>query len=67
MANKIVSFSRKIEIINHFDELINRVDIEFDECLEKYNEQQVLGDQDCFDKCKRNAKEYGSYEIIVNY
>ena len=32
-------FSPKIEIINHFDNLINRVDIDIDNCLEKYNEE----------------------------
>ena len=40
--------SPKIEIINHFDELINQVDIEFEEFLEKYNnEKSVLGDIKC--------------------
>lgn len=35
----------KIEIINQFDELINQVDIEFNECLEKYNNEKsvILG------------------------
>ena len=32
-------FSPKIEIINHFDNLINRVDIDIDDCLEKYNDE----------------------------
>ena len=32
-------FSPKIEIINHFDNLINRVDIDIDNCLEKYNDE----------------------------
>ena len=36
-------FSPKIEIINHFDNLINRVDIDVEDCLEKYNDQQYLG------------------------
>ena len=36
-------FSPKIEIINHFDNLINRVDIDIDNCLEKYNDA-VLGE-----------------------
>ena len=35
-------FSPKIEIINHFDKLINRVDIDIDDCLEKFNDQQVI-------------------------
>ena len=37
-------FSPKIEIINHFDNMINRMDIEIEECLLKYNEEQTLGD-----------------------
>ena len=36
-------FSPKIEIINHFDNLINRVDIDIEECLEKYN-NELLGE-----------------------
>ena len=31
--------SPKIEIINHFDNLINRIDIDIDFCLEKYNDE----------------------------
>ena len=34
--------SPKKEIIDHFDSLINRVDIDIDECLEKYNQEEVL-------------------------
>ena len=41
-------YSPKIEIINHFDNLINRVDIDIDECLEKYKEDQLLGSLNCF-------------------
>ena len=68
MANTIISISPKIEIINHFDELINRVDIEFDECFEKFNEQQVLGDLECFYSNRRNVKVENSFdEIILDY
>ena len=35
-------FSPKIEIINHFDNLINKVDIDIELSLEKYNEQEIL-------------------------
>ena len=35
-------FSAKIEIINHFDNLINKVDIDIDSCLENYNDKQLL-------------------------
>ena len=37
-------YSPKIEIINHFDDLINRIDIDIDHCLEKYNDEKVLGE-----------------------
>jgi hypothetical protein len=37
-------FSGKIDIINHFDKLINKVDIDIDQCLEKCNDQQLLSD-----------------------
>ena len=35
-------FSPKIEIINHFDNLINRIDIDIDSSLERFNDQQLL-------------------------
>ena len=34
--------SPKIEIINHFDNLINNVDIDIELSLEKYNQQDIL-------------------------
>ena len=37
-------FSPKIEIINHFDNLINRIDIDIDSSLEKYNDKQLLSE-----------------------
>ena len=37
-------FSPKKEIISHFDELIHQVDIKIEESLQKYNENQLLGD-----------------------
>ena len=46
--------STKKEIINHFDNLIHRVDIDIEECLEKYNENQVFGDLKCFKSFKKN-------------
>ena len=36
--------SPKIEIINHFDKLINRIDIDIDTFLEKFNQQQLLSE-----------------------
>jgi DNA repair ATPase RecN len=47
-------FSPKIEVINHFDNLINRVDIDIDECLEKYKQEQTIGELECF-KTKRDV------------
>ena len=38
------TFSPKMEIINYFDKLINQVDIEIDETLNYYNENQILSD-----------------------
>ena len=38
--------SPKIEIINHFDSLINRVDIDIEQSLEKYNQEQDLSQID---------------------
>ena len=35
-------FSSKIEIINYFDDLIKRVDIDIEECLENYEFDQEL-------------------------
>ena len=49
LANKMDEWSPKIEIINHFDNLINRLDIEIEVCLEKYNEEKILGDITCFE------------------
>ena len=37
-------FSPKIEIINHFDNMINRVDIDIDASLGKYNDSKILGE-----------------------
>ena len=54
-------FSPKIEIINHYDNLINRVDIEIEKCLEKYNQEQTIGDLKCF-KAKGDVK--NQYKFI---
>ena len=53
--------SPKIEIINHFDELINRVDIDMDECLKNYKEDQVIGDLQFFEIEKRKSISISSY------
>ena len=58
-------FSPKIELIDHFDNLINRVDIDIEECLEKYNDQ-VLGD--FFQvKNRKNRKIVKNSKFILNY
>jgi hypothetical protein len=53
---KMNGFSPKIEIINHFDDLIQKVDIEIEECLKKYNKNQVLGELECFKVEDRNNR-----------
>ena len=40
--------SPKVEIINHFDKLISRVNFDIEESMEKYKGNQVLGELDCF-------------------
>ena len=62
----MVVFSPKLEIINHFDELINRVDIDIENALEIYTENQVLGDFECFEVKKRNGK-IGNNSILHKY
>jgi hypothetical protein len=37
----MANISPKIEIINHFDELINRIDIDIEESIEKYKDQSL--------------------------
>ena len=51
-------FCPKIEIINHFDDLIQRVDIDIEESLKKYNENQVLGDLQCFQVKNRLLRDF---------
>ena len=40
----MTKYSPKIEIINHFDKLINIVDIDIDTRLQKYTDEQDLGE-----------------------
>ena len=69
-------FSPKTEIINHFDNMINRVDIEIENCLVKYNEEQILGDLEnvrnerfplCFHLCffPSSSKKYNNQSVEV--
>ena len=59
-------FSPKKEIIDHFDSLINRIDIDIDECLQKYNQEQVLSNLNLsFDVRKINVR--GQDTIYLNW
>lgn len=49
-------FSSKLEIISHFDNLIQRVDIDIEKSLEKCNENQVIGDLKCYKSFKKDEK-----------
>ena len=58
-------FSPKIEIINHFDNLINRIDIDIDSSIEKYNEQQLYSEIIIrYEKNRENFKER-YYELDI--
>ena len=48
-------FSPKIEIINHFDDLINKIDIDIDSSLEKLNDQQLISDLHTSSELKRSS------------
>ena len=50
------SFGSKLEIINHFDNLIQQMDIDIEECIEKYNQDQYLGDLSFFKTQERKFK-----------
>ena len=56
-------FSPKIEIINHFDNLINRVDIDIDDCLQKYNDEKVL--EELLKSSENNRKNFQSVHFNV--
>ena len=50
------SSAQNIEIIQDFDSLINRVQTDIKESLEKYNEDQILGQLQCFEVKNRDFK-----------
>jgi hypothetical protein len=60
MANRQ---SPKIEIMNHFDNLINRVDIDIEEAVGKYSEEQVLSQLKCFEIEQRNLKSIDNFSL----
>ena len=57
-------FSPKIEIINHFDNLINRIDIDIDNCLEKYNDEKALGE--LLKSSENNRKNFRKEHVVFN-
>ena len=48
--------SPKIEILNHFDNFIIRIDIDIDSSLEKYNDQQLLSE--ILKSSEKNRKDF---------
>ena len=64
MANRIVKFSPKIEIINYFDSLINRVDIDIEECIQNYNEEQILSQLPCIEIQNRKLKSLDDFSLV---
>ena len=53
--------SPKVEIINHFDNLINRVDIDIEQSIEKYKEDKLLGQLEYFRIIEREL--LNTYEL----
>ena len=54
----------KIEIINYYDSLINRVDIDIDECIENYNEEQILSELNCYKIENRKFKSLRDFSLL---
>ena len=61
----MANLSPKIEIINHFDNLIQKVDIDIDQSIEKYKDDQVLGELNFSPVKKRNSSKY--YLVNIAY
>ena len=59
----MTKFSPKIEIINHFDNLINRIDIDIDDCLQKYNDENIL--EELLKSSENNRKNFESVHFDV--
>ena len=45
---EMTNLSPKTEIINHFDGLIHQIDIDIEESIKNYKENQILGELECF-------------------
>ena len=54
----MVRFCPKLEIINHFDDLVHQIDIDIEESIRKYGENQSIGKLECFQFLKRDFKDY---------
>ena len=59
----MVIFSPKVELINHFDGLINRLDIDVESALKTISENQVLGNLNCFKIENRNVGNDSKYKL----
>lgn len=57
----MAKLSPKIEIINYFDKLINRVDIDIEYSIKKSKTNQVLGDFKYFSVRDRQFWQHGKY------
>ena len=58
-------FSPKIEIINHFDNLINRIDIDIDSSIEKFNDKQIF--RDVLSSPEANKLDFTISELNVEF
>ena len=61
----MAELSPKIEIINHFDNLIHQIDIDIDQTIEKYKENQILGELSCLSIEKKNSLSF--YLVKIEY
>ena len=60
--------SPKIEIINHYDNLIHRVDIEIEKCLEKCHENQLLSEWKRYvRRCKMVLQSFQKFDQYKYY
>jgi len=60
-------FSPKIEIINDFDNLINRIDIDIDSSIEKFNDQQLLSEILKSSEKNRSDFKYRYFDFNVKF
>ena len=57
------SSNQNVEIIQDFDNLINQVEVDIKDSLEKYNQNQVLGQLSCFQINKRDLKYNSKFRL----